>query len=60
MKDFITAVENIYADKDRPGWVFESPPKQQELIMYQVWLVMKMVKGIVFARQIWYFIERKV
>ena len=35
MKDFITAVGNIYADKDRPGWAFESPPKQQELIRYQ-------------------------
>jgi len=60
MKDFITTVGNIYADKDRPGWVFDSTLKQQELIKYKVWLVMEMVKGIVFARQIWYFIERKV
>ena len=60
IKDFITAVGNIYADKDRPDWVFDSPPKQQELIRYQVWLAMKMFKPIVFARQIWYFIERKV
>ena len=30
--------KDIMALKDRPDWVFESPPKQQELLRYQVWL----------------------
>jgi hypothetical protein len=34
----ITSPRDIMAIKDRPAWVFETPPKRQELIRYRVWL----------------------
>ena len=34
----ILVPKDIMALKDRPGWLFESPPKQQELLRYRVWL----------------------
>ena len=30
--------KNIIALKDGPGWIFESPPKQQDLVRFRVWL----------------------
>jgi len=34
----ITAPRDIMALKDRPAWVFEIPPKRQNLVRYRVWL----------------------
>ncbi len=34
----ITGPRDIMALKDRPAWVFEAPPKRQELVRYRVWL----------------------
>ena len=34
----ITASRDVMALEDRPAWVFETPPMQQELIRYRVWL----------------------
>ncbi len=34
----ITASRDIMSLKDRPAWVFETPPKRQELVKYRVWL----------------------
>ena len=34
----IAIPRDIMALKDRPCWIFESSPKQQELVRYQVWL----------------------
>lgn len=34
----ITMPRDIMALKDRPCWVFESPPDESELVRYQVWL----------------------
>jgi len=36
--DGIIAPKDIMALRGRPGWVFESPPQQQELVRHQVWL----------------------
>jgi len=30
--------KDIMALRDRPGWIFESPPQPQELLRYRVWL----------------------
>ena len=30
--------KDIIALKDAPGWIFESPPQQQQLVRYRVWL----------------------
>ena len=34
----IATPRDIMAIKDRPAWVFEAPPKRQELVRYRVWL----------------------
>lgn len=34
----ITMTKDLMALKERPWWIFESPPQQQELLRYRVWL----------------------
>ena len=34
----ITMTKDLMALKERPWWIFESPPEQQELLRYRVWL----------------------
>ena len=34
----IATPKDIMAIRDRPAWVFEVPPKQQELVRFRVWL----------------------
>ncbi|MHC4463388.1 MAG: hypothetical protein ACYS30_18425, partial [Planctomycetota bacterium] len=34
----IAVPKDILALKERPWWIFESPPQQQELVRYRVWL----------------------
>ena len=34
----ITVTRDLMALKDRPWWIFESPPQQQDIFRYKVWL----------------------
>ena len=34
----ITMTKDLMALKERPWWIFESPPKQQDLVRFRVWL----------------------